>query len=155
MGFWGQQKLNKNGEIVIDWLSKYNLTLLNGLVECDGMYTWTVGERRSVIDYCLVNEHLMEKFGSISIDENKEIIDLSDHNLITINFKIRNNINNEIKNICMIKSYMQINESTVTKYLEELRKTEIREIKTLTELEKEMGKAAETTMRREKESKHE
>lgn len=88
VGFLRDQKLDKNGEMVIDWMTNYNMTLLNGSVECEGTYTWTVGERKSVIDYCLVNEQLMEKFSSIYIDENKEIMDISEHNLITMNFRV-------------------------------------------------------------------
>ena len=34
--FFGQQKLDKNGETIIEWMTKYNLTLLNGLMESEG-----------------------------------------------------------------------------------------------------------------------
>ena len=40
VGFLGPQKLNNNGRIILDWLDRLDLTLLNLDVNCQGEITW-------------------------------------------------------------------------------------------------------------------
>ena len=88
VGFLGYQKIDKNGEMIIEWMNDYNLTLLNAREETKGLYTWERGEQKSVIDYVLVNEEMELHIDKMEIDENKELMDISDHNLIKLSFRI-------------------------------------------------------------------
>ena len=36
----GRQKVNENGKMILDWMDKYNLILLNEDQKCEGTYTW-------------------------------------------------------------------------------------------------------------------
>ena len=73
--------------MVLDWLLEYDLILLNGDSKCVGQYTWGRQEQRSAIDFVLVNKELHRHFSEMRIDEEKQVIDLSDHNLVTVAFK--------------------------------------------------------------------
>lgn len=88
VGFQGPQPLNKNGELVLDMMEETNLTLLNGLPECTGEITRSQNNTKSAIDLVLVNDRLLSLFSQMVIDENKDIYDLSDHNLVQIDFKV-------------------------------------------------------------------
>ena len=78
--------MNNNGRTVLEWITNYNLILLNRDQNCTGTYTWMRGEQKSVIDYVLVNSKMYDYYRSIQIDEGKEIFDISHHNLIVVNF---------------------------------------------------------------------
>lgn len=56
------------------------------------MYTWEGRGSKSVIDYALVTTSLYNKYHDMQIDEDKEIYDLSDHNLINIRLKLNGKI---------------------------------------------------------------
>ena len=40
VGFLGEQTLDRNGQMIIEWLEKENLIMLNDDTKCDGLYTW-------------------------------------------------------------------------------------------------------------------
>ena len=82
VGFKGGQKVNRNGELILDWMENYSLVMLNDDYKCTREITWSRNEQRSVIDYVLVTNQVYGKFKSMTIDEKKQIFDLSDHNLI-------------------------------------------------------------------------
>ena len=44
VGFLGEQKLNINGKLILEWLDKYDLTILNDVCECEGTYTWSLNK---------------------------------------------------------------------------------------------------------------
>lgn len=73
VGFKGEQKLNRNGEIILHWMEKYGLIMLNDDEKCTGEYTWGREGQRSVIDYVLVTDKVYKKFHSMKIDEEKEV----------------------------------------------------------------------------------
>lgn len=87
VGFKGKQTVNKNGNIILEWMEKYRLIMLNDDEKCTGEYTWSREGQRSVIDYFLVTNSTYKRFHSMRIDEEKEIFDLSDHNLMEAEFK--------------------------------------------------------------------
>lgn len=89
VGFIGSQKVDRNGEMVIEWMSDYDLTLLNGDEKCEGQYTWGRQRQKSAIDFVLMNKKAYKLFKKMEIDEDKDIMDLSDHNLITVTLEIR------------------------------------------------------------------
>lgn len=53
------------------------------------MYRRSYTEQRSIIDHVLVSGKVCNTFMSMNIDEEKEIFNLSDHNLIEIELKIK------------------------------------------------------------------
>ena len=84
------KKDDGNGKRVMRWMDEYNLTLLNLDQNCKGIYTWRNKDQKSAIDFILVNEKLYEKFNEMNIDEDREIIDLSDHSLLSAEFTFHN-----------------------------------------------------------------
>ena len=81
-----QRKTDYNRQLVMDSIAEYNLTLLNMDERCEGLYTWKRGEQKSAIDFMLVNRKMYEMFEGMTIDENRDTIDLSDHNLMSAKF---------------------------------------------------------------------
>ena len=53
--------------------------------------------KKSVIDYILINQKMFNMYTSVHIDEGQKTIDISDHNLLTLNFNINNKTQNYIK----------------------------------------------------------
>ena len=47
--------------------------------KCSGKYTRIVANQKSVIDYVLCNANAIGKLRSMSIDEDRYIVDISDH----------------------------------------------------------------------------
>ncbi len=104
-------------------MNNFDLILLNDVTECEGTYTWSSRNSKSVIDYCLVSNKLHEKFVSMKIDENKEEIDLSDHNLITTNFQVCLKSNTTARQLeRKVITYLKINEETSSEFLREVDK---------------------------------
>ena len=86
----GYQKLNKNGESLLNILEKCNLVMLNlDDTKTTGIVTWQRGNQQSTIDYVLANFSMAEKIRSMNIDEDQEVLAISDHNLISVNIEIR------------------------------------------------------------------
>jgi len=88
VGFIGEQRLNRNGELILNFMERWNLAMLNADDRCEGKYTRMERGECSVIDYMLVDEKMYDKFLEMRIDEGKENFDLSDHCLMTAKFKI-------------------------------------------------------------------
>merc|ERR1739840_78220 len=78
------RKEDENGKMVMEWISTYGLILLNAEEICSGKYTWSRGEQKSAIDFVLVNENMYKRIRKMEIDEEQEVVDYSDHNLITV-----------------------------------------------------------------------
>ncbi|XP_018497593.1 uncharacterized protein LOC108865241, partial [Galendromus occidentalis] len=60
--------------------------------KCRGRITRTQGGHSSAIDYVLCNASAYREVSSMNIDEEKEILSWSDHNLITVNIGGKRNI---------------------------------------------------------------
>ncbi|XP_068203640.1 probable inactive protein kinase DDB_G0270444 [Palaemon carinicauda] len=84
VGFLGYQNLDKNREMILDWVNDHGLVLLNGDLRCKGIYTCEKLQQKGIIDYVLVNEQIYKNFREINIDDEKLNFDISYHNLITI-----------------------------------------------------------------------
>merc|ERR1712106_1207774 len=91
------KKEDENGKMIKKWLNDYDLVLMNGDIKCKGTYTRTLGEQKSAIDMVIMNRTMYEKCNEMIIDEDKEKIDFSDHNLISVNFKMREGYKNRFK----------------------------------------------------------
>merc|ERR1739842_114186 len=70
---------------------------MNGDIKCKGTYTRTLGKQKTAIDMFIMNSTMYEKCNEMNIDEDKEEIDFSDHNLISVNLKIREGYKNRFK----------------------------------------------------------
>ena len=84
-------------DILVD---KNNLILLNGHPECKDEITWQQRECKSTIDYSIIDTELHQRFEKMTIDEQKEEFDLSDHNMLTATFtvkKTKTKINSKIE----------------------------------------------------------
>ena len=88
------RKDDNNGKMVKEWINEYDLMLMNGDEKCEGTYTREQGNQKTAIDMVMVNRALYDKCKGMKIDEEKDIIDISDHNLISIEFKARQKCGN-------------------------------------------------------------
>ena len=123
VGFIGSQRLNRNGQMLLNLMEEFNLIMLNDVQERIGTYTWSERGMRSVIDYVLLNKEMYEVFTKIEIDENKSKYDLSDHNLIITEFSLKINGGSQFStgNSHWINtSYLKFSDTNIKKYLEEL-----------------------------------
>ena len=78
-----------NGRMIETWVVEKNLQHLNRSEKCVGTYTFgKPGGRRSAVDHILINEDLQSEFKGMQIDENREELNISDHNLVRCWFKI-------------------------------------------------------------------
>lgn len=82
------KETDQNGKMILEWMEEYKLTLLNIEEKCEGIYTRVRGEQKTAIDYVLVNNRVHERFDSMHIDEEKLILDESDHTLVTVNLNM-------------------------------------------------------------------
>lgn len=117
LGFVGEQEINFNGKLVVEIMEKCSLTLLNCTNECEGTYTWSRGNQRSVIDFVLANQKACDIFDKMLIDEKQEKFDISDHNLIEIELKVTTNTQKVIKPIIEKKSFYSCKPENIEKYL--------------------------------------
>ena len=61
-GFLGPHSMNKNGDMMLDLIDRNNRILLNGHPECKGEITWQQRERKSTIDYLIIDTELHQRF---------------------------------------------------------------------------------------------
>ena len=79
---------DSNGEMIENWISKYNLNHLNQTEECIGTYTFGTKNGKSAIDHILINNKLFEGYRGMHIDEDKALLKISDHCMVRAWFKI-------------------------------------------------------------------
>jgi len=113
-GLLKKSHIDRNGKMILKWLDDYNLTLLNIDDKCKGTFTFTRSRKikkmgkiktyKGINDYALLNNKTYNRFMKMKIDENKEIYDMSDHNLITVNLIIKNE-EKVIKNTMVEREY--------------------------------------------------
>ena len=94
IGFIGQQKIDRNEEMVIDWMNDFSLILINVDERCVGQHTWSRQNQKSTIDCVLMNNEAYKIFQKMKIDEKGGIMDISDHNLITVDLEIATRASN-------------------------------------------------------------
>ena len=83
-------KTDINGKMVEDWTLNFDLHHLNTHENCKGTYTFNSLNGKSAIDDVLINDTLLEKFLGMHIDENRMVLNISDHCLTRVWFKIKN-----------------------------------------------------------------
>eukprot|EP00794_Sanderia_malayensis_P017185 gene17185-18915_t len=75
IGIIGEQQINWNGKEIPDLMSEDNLILMNDTDKCNGLYTWSRGEQKSVIDFILVNKKAYQICKYTKIDEQQDLFD--------------------------------------------------------------------------------
>ena len=83
------RKTDENGKMVLDWTNRFDLTLMNGDNKCVGTFTRSKLGIDTAIDMVLVNRMLYERCREMRIDEEREVMQISDHNLVTVDLKVR------------------------------------------------------------------
>ena len=112
-GLIGQQKENENGKMVKDWMNDFGLVLQ--------IYLEEINDQKSVIDYALVNGQGYRLFSGMNIDEEREIFDLSDHNMITVELKIPERRNTNYKKFKVItKTFMKTDKESLHRFSAEV-----------------------------------
>ena len=96
--------------------------MLNDHADCEGNITWKQRNRKSVIDYIIINTLLHNKFERIKIDEDKLEFDLSDHNLLTAQFHFNRCSNKFKKHRTKEITYFKINDVTKQHFLDTVKK---------------------------------
>lgn len=116
VGFIGPQLLDESGKRIIDLMEDYNLKMLNMEEGCRQMSTWQRGEQTSTIDFILCNEQMYRNFRSMEIDEDGEVINCSDHNLLSATFVYRKgNSQSDSRKECV--SYFKMTKENVDNYI--------------------------------------
>lgn len=138
VGFKGEQKLDENGKMIINWMEKHSLTMLND-VKCKGLYTWGRNNQRSVIDYALASDRFYEKYIKMEIDEDQEKFDLSDHNLIEVYIRAGQGGKRYNRRTWITREYYKTDEESMKVYGERLMESLVREkAQNMKELEERM-----------------
>ena len=78
-----------NGQMVENWSIDLDLHHLNIHEKCEGKYTFSSLNGKSAIDHVLINGNLMKDFIGMYIDEDRLLLDISDHNLIRVWFTMK------------------------------------------------------------------
>merc|ERR1712082_410293 len=71
-----------NDRMIESWIEEFNLVHLNAMDTCTGKYTFDSPSGKSAIDHILTNVKLYEKHTGMWIDEDKTMLNISDHNLV-------------------------------------------------------------------------
>ena len=133
----GYQKEDYNIKVIKDIASKHNFIILNMDDRCKGKTTWERNQQKSTIDFVLINEEMSKITNKMNIDENKNIFDLSDHNLLELEI-IAGNSKINFKNKWTKTEYISFKENHIEKFLEtmetELQKKDISNMETLNNL---------------------
>ena len=68
-----------NGLMINKWSEEYDLHILNLDQRCKGTYTRIRNDQKTTVDYILVNKKIFDMVEEIEIDEDRQIMDGSDH----------------------------------------------------------------------------
>jgi hypothetical protein len=81
------EEVNVNGRLVRDWIIENDVILKN--LEIPGKETWRQGERKSAIDFIIVNEVLRGKCSEMLVDEDHNIGIKSDHYMVALGVEMK------------------------------------------------------------------
>ena len=143
LGFIGYQEENENGRKTIELINNNNLILLNNDERCQGIFTWERGNQKSAIDLMIVNNEMYEYFERMEIDEEKNKIDMSDHNLIEAQMKIDTEKKSYEKGVWEERKYYKTDEKSLNEYREEIKSMiNDREVRNMEEFDEIVEEAA-------------
>ena len=81
-------RTDANGSMIETWVDKFDLFHLNTMDTCIGRYTFDSLNGKSAIDHILTNGLLYEKHIGMWVDEDKTMLNISDHNLVRAWFQV-------------------------------------------------------------------
>ena len=81
-----------NGKMLENWVEEYDLHHLNLSDRCTGKYTFHSPNGKSAIDHVLINNELAANFIGMHIDEDRTMLSISDHSLVRVWFRLKNDI---------------------------------------------------------------
>ena len=144
------RKEDKNGRMVMEWTTNYDLVLMNTDNKCEGTITREKGEQKTAIDMVLMNRNLYEKCKTMKIDEERDIIDISDHNLISIEFNVRQKSGHSYnKNKWIEEEYYKKGEDALKEYGDEVENIwKNRKIESVEEMTLSMKEAADRILKK-------
>ena len=114
------REVTKGGRLLLKLMEDEDMEVLNGLETCNGMWTRQENDKKSVLDYMIIQKSDIEKVSQVTIDENKLITPFrmvkkdgkvctvySDHNAMTccIKWKDKNSIYEKRKKVMTKKGY--------------------------------------------------
>merc|ERR1711888_331318 len=82
-------RTDANGKMINSWIDKEDMHHLNALESCVGRYTFESLNGKSAIDHMLTNYYMRERHLGMWIDEDRTMLDISDHNLVRAWFKLK------------------------------------------------------------------
>ena len=149
IGILGEQEEDRNGRMILNWVNDFNLVMLNMDERCKGKYTWCANDRKSVIDYMLVNGRMYNRLIGLEIDEEKENIDLSDHNLMQASFWYSIEKEKHKESQTVQQTYISMKEDALKEFSEEmLKEVRLDHCRKITEINRKIKSVAERTLRR-------
>ena len=80
-----------NGKMLENWTTNLDLNHLNITDQCSGTFTFCSKNGKSAIDHVLVNGMLLENYLGMHIDEDRVMLNISDHSLVRVWFRIGSN----------------------------------------------------------------
>lgn len=83
----GDKDVNRNGRRLLRFSREFGLRILNRDMDCKGKWTWSAGDRKSIIDYVLVDDGLFRLVEKMCIDEEGDMDVGSDHNWMSVVLK--------------------------------------------------------------------
>ena len=107
-----------NGKMLMEWVEKYEVILLNLDERCEGKYTRIQKDQKTTVDYILVNKKIFDKIESIKIDENKETLEGSDHVAMSIKIKVKKENNGFKKSKWKVKEYYSDKDEDINKLVD-------------------------------------
>ncbi|KAK4317199.1 hypothetical protein Pmani_011680 [Petrolisthes manimaculis] len=144
----GDQAINENGRMVLEMMEENDLIRINDTPMCNGTYAWSRGNQRSAIDLILANREAYNYVQEMFIDEQKELYDLSDHNLIKLKLKLNERKPNFNKGKLIQKDFYKTDKDSMDKYVDELRQNlERAEIADLSQLNMTITNCANKTLK--------
>lgn len=81
-------RMDANERLLLGLASQEKLTIANLTGKCLGCFTWSMRDRQSCIDYCLLSERLYQRLESMVIDEDGTESLGSDHNRLLLTFRV-------------------------------------------------------------------
>ena len=119
-----ERNQDDSGDIITSWVDsdKIDLMLLNAdTTKCEGLYTRTEKDSKSAIDLVLVNSRMYNLCKKMNIDEEKDIISFSDHNLIEIKLNSGVKVNKSFGSKYIMEEYYTKNKNKIKEWSERVK----------------------------------
>ena len=119
-----ERNQDDSGDIITAWVDsdKIDLMLLNAdTTKCEGLYTRTEKDSKSAIDLVLVNSRMYNLCKKMNIDEEKDIISFSDHNLIEIKLNLGVKVNKSFGSKYIMEEYYTKNRNKIKEWSERVK----------------------------------